>query len=408
VARLVNGHREREGILTTVIFVHGTGVREPGFSATFARIGAELHKRVARLEVVPCYWGGIAGARLWRDGISVPSYDTTRAIVAEGEEEEIALWGLLYQDPLWELRLLALVGARGGESSPGQEPPGDVLDTKVRAVGLSGELATAFTAAGLAEAFESARATVVIDQSYRQALATARGDLGKLRLAVARAIVAQALAGQVGPDDVGGLVIPDAVARDRAVVLLTEMLGGGERSTGGVVGAAVRGLVLRSATAVAVRRRGAITDATTPAAGDILLYQARGEAIRGIIAEKIEGTVGPVVLIAHSLGGIAAVDLLAGRAFPQVRLLVTVGSQAPLLYEIGALTSLEHDDPLPGYVLPWLNLYDRRDLLSYLAAPLFPDRATDVEVRNGQPFPQSHSAYWSNPAMWDAIVARLR
>ena len=202
-------------------------------------------------------------------------------------------------------------------------------------------------------------------------------------------------------------MIPDAVARDRAVVLLTDMLGGGERSAGGLVGAAVRGLVLRPATAVAARRRGAITDATTPAAGDILLYQARGEAIRGVIAQKIESAVDSVVLIAHSLGGIAAVDLLAGRAFPQVRLLVTVGSQAPLLYEIGALTSLEHDDPLPGCVPPWLNLYDRRDLLSYLAAPLFPGRATDVEVRNGQPFPQSHSAYWSNPAVWDAIVARL-
>jgi hypothetical protein len=61
-----------EGNIDDRNFVHGTGVREPGFSTAFARIGMELRAKVAGLEVVPCYWGGIAGARLWRDGISVP------------------------------------------------------------------------------------------------------------------------------------------------------------------------------------------------------------------------------------------------------------------------------------------------------------------------------------------------
>jgi len=40
-------------------------------------------------------------------------------------------------------------------------------------------------------------------------------------------------------------------------------------------------------------------------------------------------------------------------------------------------------------------------------APLFPGRVEDVEVDNGQPFPQSHSAYRANPKVWDAIVSRL-
>ena len=90
-----------------------------------------------------------------------------------------------------------------------------------------------------------------------------------------------------------------------------------------------------------------------------------------------------------------------------MRLLVTVGSQAPFLYEIGALWSLTHDDPLPAHLPPWLNIYDTRDLLSYVGGRLFPGRVEDVEVNNGQPFPQSHSAYWTNPKVWDAIASRL-
>ena len=34
-------------------------------------------------------------------------------------------------------------------------------------------------------------------------------------------------------------------------------------------------------------------------------------------------------------------------------------------------------------------------------------RVEDVEVNNKQPFPQSHSAYWANPEVWEAIVPRL-
>ena len=399
--------RIQGGKLTTVIFVHGTGVREPAFSTTFARIGAELRLRSPEIDVEPCYWGEAAGARLWHGGASVPSYDTTRGIAPDDEEEEIALWSILYQDPLWELRMLALAGPPGGELPPGRLPPGDVLDAAARTLEPSGELAAAVQEAGLAATFWPAREVIVSAAPYRGAVAAAGDSLGGLRLAVARAIVAEALAEQGALEGSAVAAVPDAAARDRVIVLLTDALGGQERGVTELIGASVRGVVLRPATALAVRRRGAITDATTPAAGDILLYQSRGAAIRDFIANAVTRTDGQAVLIAHSLGGIAAVDLLAGRSFPKVGLLVTVGSQAPLLYEIGAQVSLRHHDPLPAHFPPWLNIYDLHDLLSYIAEPLFPGRVTDVEVRNGQPFPQSHSAYWANPAVWDAVTARL-
>lgn len=395
--------------MITAIFVHGTGVREPAFAEGFKRITSELQSRRPELNVKPCYWGGSEGARLWHGGSSVPSYDTTRAIVAESEDEELALWDLLYQDSLWELRMLAIAGPSGGELPPGQLPAGERLDRKVQALDpSSGDLAPALASAGLTHAFESARAAVATSEPYRQALAAVGEDgLGALRLAVARAIVATALAEQADRDDVDTPVILDAAARDRLVLVLVDTLGGGERGVAGLVTAPVRGLALRIATARARRRRGALTDATYPGAGDILLYQARGARIRTFIAERVAAAGEPVVLIAHSLGGIASVDLLAAQPIPAVRLLVTVGSQAPFLYEIGALSSLAHDDPLPAHMPTWLNIYDPNDLLSYVGGQLFPGRVEDVEVSNGQPFPQSHSAYWANPDVWDAIVSRL-
>ncbi|WP_327002448.1 hypothetical protein OHA72_46200 [Dactylosporangium sp. NBC_01737] len=91
-----------------------------------------------------------------------------------------------------------------------------------------------------------------------------------------------------------------------------------------------KGVAARAATRLVDRRRGAISDLTNPAAGDILLYQARGEHIRAAIRQAIADTrADRVTLLAHSLGGIAAVDLLVMEDIPEVDRLVTVGSQAP-------------------------------------------------------------------------------
>jgi hypothetical protein len=111
-----------------------------------------------------------------------------------------------------------------------------------------------------------------------------------------------------------------------------------------------------------------------------------------------------VTLVAHSLGGIACVDLLALPDPPPVARLVTAGSQSPFLYELGALTSLKPPQPLPAGFPPWLNLYDRNDFLSYCAGRLW-SGVEDREIESGQPFPASHSAYFGNAEGWLAIRA---
>jgi hypothetical protein len=155
------------------------------------------------------------------------------------------------------------------------------------------------------------------------------------------------------------------------------------------------------------RRRGALMDAHFPIAGDILFYQARGEQICGFIRDRIREVQAPVFLLAHSLGGIACVDLLAREAVPEVALLATVGSQAPFLYEVDALRSLPFGMPLPEHFPRWINFFDRRDLLSFVGTGVFPGRVLDVEVSSRFGFPMSHSAYWGIATLWETLTREL-
>ena len=106
----------------------------------------------------------------------------------------------------------------------------------------------------------------------------------------------------------------DGDARDAVVGLLSGALGNATLSIAGLVGMQLFGLAQRLGVMNHVHRSaGAISDASYPFAGDVLMYLARGDAIRDFIAARIEAVPGPVLLVAHSLGGIACVDLLARR-----------------------------------------------------------------------------------------------
>ena len=74
---------------------------------------------------------------------------------------------------------------------------------------------------------------------------------------------------------------------------------------------------------------------------------------------------------------------------------------------------MRYGEPLPAGFPKWLNIYDRRDLLSYVAGKVFflpsqpaPD-IRDAEVDNGLPFPDSHSGYWANPQTWEHVLSVL-
>src|SRR5579862_2314541 len=111
--------------MTTVLFLHGTGVRndsaadgtEPGhsrsgFTAILDRINAGLDAVRPGLRAESCYWGQ-KGARLQADGSSFyfdPARDKTKrydqAMPADIDEDwMLALWDRLLSDPLYEIRI---------------------------------------------------------------------------------------------------------------------------------------------------------------------------------------------------------------------------------------------------------------------------------------------------------------
>ncbi|MFE2679858.1 hypothetical protein ACFXEZ_39645, partial [Streptomyces hygroscopicus] len=179
-------------------------------------------------------------------------------------------------------------------------------------------------------------------------------------------------------------------------------------------GVAVRALnsYLSPLSSLAHSFRSGITRGSVPAGGDILRYQARGAgvraAIRAAVREAVDSGHGPVVLLAHSLGGIACVDLLAEPDPPAgVELLVTVGSQAPFLYELDALTALRRGEPLPTAFPRWINVYDEHDLLGFVGAKVFPGRVTDLRVDTRQPFPRAHTSYFAHRRLYELLAPEL-
>ncbi|MGH3924924.1 MAG: hypothetical protein ACRDTT_19030, partial [Pseudonocardiaceae bacterium] len=387
--------------MTTVMFVHGTGIREAAYVTVLGRIREQLSRLRPAIRVVPCFWGGEHGSVLHAGGASIPSGYTVRAIEAahdmasEIENDRVELWALLEKDPLFELRLLATAMPDPAERLPWSEPPGQRLADEVAALAHNGHLAQMLGETSSQEAFEAA-VTTVLDSEAGRALLVHEGVLGgEARLALARALVAAVLVSRDA--ELGMPLLLDGAHRDHLVAQIVAQLGGSDRGLGATVARVGLNLALRlGATKPIERRRAAITEAASPLAGDVMLYLARGQGIRDFIAQEVAVAEGPVVCLGHSLGGIAAVDLLVSRHLPSVQLLITVGSQAPYLYELNALPTLEFGLPLPPSVPPWVNIYDRRDLLGYAGEGVFPGRVTDRVIDNRVPFPRSHSAYFGN------------
>lgn len=389
--------------MTTVIFVHGTGIKKREYEETFNIIEQKIHAQRPEIKVARCLWGDVCGTKLNAKGASVPLYDATLALTeTETEDAEILLWGELYRDPLYELRLLSLKSIEEGSVNPFGEQPADILQARVENFTPTAELEAELLQAGIAGVFDEAREAVIHSQPYEEILPrVTESDLNEYLAAVARAIVAQAMF-ICEQQDRFPIILTDAQLRDKVVELLILALAEAELGLGGWLLKPLAHL----GTNYVKGKRGAITDKVSPFPCDIVLYQARGEKIRAFIKEQIEQVEPPVVLIAHSLGGIACVDLLVEEQISQVELLVTVGSQAPFLYELNALYSLEYGQPLPEHFPQWLNIYDLRDFLSYVGSRIFP-KVVDVEVDSKQPFPRSHGAYWTNAKTWEAIFARL-
>jgi hypothetical protein len=382
----------------TVLFVHGTGVRRAAYESTLDVVRERISKMAPGTEVRGCLWGDSCGVSFRANGKSVPGYATARGVAGE---DMVAIWDALYADPFVELRLFAET-TRTREGDLGSPIGSGDLKRRIDQLNLGSQGQAVIDAAAYADVWASANDRVRGSPELKSALASGETEL-ELRGAIARAFVAETIV--VARE--AGRPILDAESRATLVTDVSDQLGGVPRSAKARFLRFLARPVLRYATSAAVRKRGALSDSGSPIAGDVLLYQVRGDAIRKAIGDAIADAREPVTLLAHSLGGIACVDLLAYAANERVARLITVGSQAPLLYELGALWSMSWGTQLPQHFPPWTNVWDKNDLLSYLGAEIFAGRVSDVEVNSRQPFPESHSAYWLNPATWEAVKTAL-
>ncbi|MFI6373434.1 hypothetical protein [Streptomyces sp. NPDC050546] len=395
--------------MTAVLFVHGTGVRKASFDSTLDTISRSLLERRPDLTVHGCFWGRRYGSSLYAKGASVPVADGARGAGPSGvpEDLDVLLWERLQDDALFELGLLALTDPpdpRGGGFHPGRAPAGRALRSRHDRFATSEEVGRLFGEAGLSGQFADACRTVAASEAF--------GDLEDSGVAavdvwpaVVRATVAEALRRAEREDAPALRVVHDREHRDAFVRKLVQATDDEYRGVvGGWAKQRVGAFLANRATSYMSRRRGAFTGSASLVAGDILLYQRDGAAIRRYVADRISVLEPPVTVIAHSLGGIICLDLLATTGRSDVRL-VTVGTAAPLFWELDALWGLRAGAPLPDGFPEWVNVYDQRDFLAYVGAPVFGERVRDVRVDNDLPFPGCHGAYWFNEQCRETILS---
>jgi hypothetical protein len=376
----------------SLLFVHGTGVRIRTYQRTLDVARKRAKECGVTLPLVECQWGDALGIPF--DGTSLKSLpDEPDPAVARQQEEAELQWAYLDTDPFFELRLIAADPSRASKPVIGQQSAAEKFWDVVIASGKkpSLELLALLDRAGVRELWPAVWSTIVTGSPIpKQAVMASGNDTADSAMALARALFAE-LNVQAQMQDRPAL---GAVMRSQLVDRL--------RSDWGQQVYGLRALVKGFFAGVLRRRRRDWSERVSPQLGDILLYQARGAEIREFIRKKIETLEPPVYVLAHSLGGIACVDLLAMPNPPKIKGLVTAGSQAPLLYELGALHSLKPNVPLPSGFPPWLNLYDRNDFLSYVAHRLFTG-VEDVEIESGELPLAAHSAYWNADATWAAV-----
>jgi hypothetical protein len=386
-----------------ILFVHGTGVRLVSYDLTLSLVRGQAEKYVAGARVHQCLWGDPCGAKLNLGGASVPTYADQPApaqSAAQAERIEAASWHLLVEDPLFEIRLLQGLPVPRRELGPNDTPSGRISVELLRKLQPSEAFVEALDAVSLESFWPAAYNAVADNPEVAPILIGANRDPREVSRALARALVGSLVqcATEGGHPGISG------ETRARLVALLVPELGKQPLAPFDWVTKPLVGLATRIGTARARRRRRALTDSTSFLAGDIIIYQSRGDPIRKFIHDCIIRLDRELVILAHSLGGIAAFEVLVQNDLAdRVKALITVGSQASFFYEIDALVSLRCGQMLPPHFpRKWLNIWDGNDFLSFVGEGVFL-HVKDYQVQSCVPFPDSHSAYWDQETMWKKI-----
>lgn len=389
----------------TVIFVHGTGVRHEAFDRSFKRASSRLRQVRPDLDCSPCFWGDCVRSPTDLDLVLRLDDQGDRTAIDSPtvDREEPKDWGTI-----WELLLL----------DPLVELNGEVLSRAVRApapadAGVYGarlhesldrpseSLVGFLVEHDLAGAYEGSVNSVLQSPVFRS-FARRKFEPHLDSALLARAVTAQIIVDAARRD--GWSNAPAAGTTDELVRLLVVQIGGEPKGFG--LTTAMRLAQLLGAGRALDRRRWTATQMASPVLGDIAQYLVRGQRIRARIQASILGAIPPVTVLAHSLGGIAAFELLVETPSLPVACLATVGTQVSYLRAIDALPMLAADAPLRADFPIWFNFVDDRDWLAFAAEKTWPGQVRDVRIESRAAFPASHSAYFDTDGFY-ALLAEV-
>jgi hypothetical protein len=358
-------------------------------------ISTQLSEYLNPCVVSTCLWGTAVGSKLLAGGLSVPA-DIPNA----DDEERAYFWHVLIEDPFFEIRVMGETSIPDcGFIPPTSETWLDRLTSSVASRQVEGLLG----ACELMNSFLDARAFILGSEVAAPLLSRPTSASMEPGRAVARAIIARMAQQSIAQRGIA----PDRRFCDVLFDQLILDLGASERGIADWVLKLFGGLAASSLTTFVERKRSTFAVAAAPLPGDILFYLSHGDTIRNFIIDGLR-SFKPTVIIAHSLGGVATFESLLVEHVEGVSHFITLGSQVSLFYELDCLSQLRFGMPVPEIFPHWLNLYDRRDLLSFVCGPVFGDkRVLDARVESGLHFPASHSAYWTNHATWKSIGAFL-
>lgn len=399
--------------MPTALFVHGISVRDASLSNYLRHCRHGLEKSLPGYNLRFLYWGDHLGAPYHPELKSIPLFhERGGKHIAHDEENNTAMWALLYSDPWFELRLL------GSQSTPaegglGQTSPAEELRIALQDLTIDGVLSQLLSDAGLEASFPDALGSAKQSDEVQDSITSASSPLAPFRKAIARGLLAESVIAAMRDDRCPKFCF-DPTIRDSLIDEIVNRLGGVE----GAMPPWLLKSFLRPAMSMVTRNFGALAQSNYRLVGDLLKYQCHGHEIRQAIRHEILALEPPVLLLGHSLGGIASFETITsdltehdGAMASKVKLLATIGSQIGFFYECDALASLRLSNPespthLPNGFPNWLNIYDPSDLLSFLAEPLF-QGVKDKMVASGQPFPVSHSTYFGLPEVWNEIAQRM-
>ncbi|GGJ32006.1 hypothetical protein [Deinococcus roseus] len=172
----------------------------------------------------------------------------------------------------------------------------------------------------------------------------------------------------------------------------------------------------------------------TTSLGDILVYQRNQRTIQNRVLEVLKafdvkksgyGTARkPVHVVAHSLGGVIALDLILRSPLPlQAKSLTTFGSQFPYFHLIDPRPSIGAYQGksllLPAQLKRWINLWEPLDPLAFVASKMFV-LASGQPVLDVQVHPEgglndllkghyyTHGIYWQTGELLEALQKNLQ